>query len=138
MELEGVFHTIMYSIGGIAMSYPIIAAGLSGLQIFDSTRFQDRIRSEEELIQIVIEESTKLGIDHENLDVYQQGHQSGRDNSRYYIAIDINRNYFTRNGVRHELAHIANGDVDKDFSYLRYFLIEEPRATIYGTLGIRL
>lgn len=44
--------------------------------------------------------------------------------------------YSTRALVKHELAHIADGDCDKEESGLHYHLIAEPRAVLYESFNI--
>ena len=40
--------------------------------------------------------------------------------------------------LRHELYHIADGHCDKPYNSLKYFFIQEPKATIYQLTGIKL
>lgn len=39
--------------------------------------------------------------------------------------------------LRHELYHIAGGHCDNEYNLLKYYFIQEPKATIYQITGLK-
>lgn len=104
---------------------------------------RNRIKSKDELDKIVSEESDRLGLDSSRIktrylnlsDGHFLGYISGDDSDN--IELSMPKKFgCTRSTVKHELAHVAN----KDFNHgiLHYLFVGEPRATLYGTFGIKV
>lgn len=126
---------------GICVAYAMFNIGLAC-----SYMFSERIKSQEELDRVVEEEALKLGLDpSEILAIYNylttaSGQQEGT--GKYFLTLTIPSSL--RSAVRHELWHIARGDIDytienTGFKFeLRKRFIIEPRAHLYALFGIRL
>lgn len=101
-----------------------------------------KIQSQAELETIVNEETTKLGLDPSKINANLFGGFNGlsgvRRNGEKYDLFLNNDFASTRSTVRHELYHILKGDCDKKFNWAYYLFIAEPRATLYGSLKLKL
>ena len=102
--------------------------------------FSQKIKTQEELVSIVNEEAKRLGVDksivstlHDELEAC-----SGKREDDSLYVLHVGGFLAKRNVVRHELYHIYKGDCDKKYNLLRYLFIEEPRAILYDTFGIKL
>lgn len=122
-----------------------------GCQIYDAWPFHKKIQSKEELENVINKECDELGINPAEIEpVFKQ--ESSNYLSNYIIRIDkahkwelhVKGNWqSTRNTIRHELYHFlkdaqnwrSRSKLNKFFYYL---LVAEPRATLYGTFGIKL
>ncbi len=116
-------------------------------QIYDGYPFQRRIQSPKELEEVLKQECSKLEIDPTQIDPVYYGLGSrmhhNKDSDRWELHLDGNSSS-TRKTVRHELYHYHR-DVpkwrerkNKALRLIHYLLIAEPRATLYGTFGIKL
>jgi hypothetical protein len=103
------------------------------------------IKSQSKLEKVVKEEALKLGLDASSINAKLDSNYKSpngepalsRKEGDHYQLIIVDKAYSTRRGVKHELYHIFKKDIDHN-SELRYWLIEEPRAIVYGALGIKL
>lgn len=102
----------------------------------ESTFMNRRIGTQEQLEQIIQEEADSLGIDSE---IKSEMMDKTMANTTLYsnntFLIKLGGMSLTRQSVKHELYHIKKGDRGKG---LKYYLIEEPRATLYSTMGWKL
>src|SRR3989344_5011776 len=111
-------------------AYTGIALGAYTALLFGAQAFElvsEKITSQEQLDDVVEEESNKLGMD-SRLVVGRFYAVSGKDYDRI-------------RGVRHELYHLhKHMPLRKNpiAKFLRGFFYEEPTATLYATTGIRL
>jgi hypothetical protein len=124
---------------------------LAGCQISTFTPHQEEIKSQEELEKVVKEKAEKLGLDSSKIYPIYYGYynktgilKEGERYEMHFVADGFTR---TEGVIDHELCHYANGDCDraKDYydrtgrsNFLHSWLIEEPRATLYGTFGIKI
>lgn len=103
------------------------------------------IRSISELEKVIQEERIKLGIgEDENIGICfsdQKPYARRIGENFYEVNLGLPKNLDLK-VVKHELFHIAAGHADKNpnrlSEFFKYFLIYEPKATIYQTTGIRL
>jgi hypothetical protein len=126
---------VMYGIGGVGIvgaSYFFPLATMRACH-----KFGEKIESQNKLESIVSEESYKLGLEGFMIVPFfgQKKHQTVKTNYGYELHM-ANDSSATRSMVRHELYHIYKNDFKHD-STLRYFLLEEPRALLYGAFNIR-
>jgi len=127
-------------IGGL--SYASLLGGTSIIcNLFNHNK---RMKSKEELLKVVEEESSRLNLDHNKFKIRHTTFDDGA-NLLGFVSGDSSGNYelgipssfgCTRNTVKHELVHVAN----KDYMHgaLHYLFIGEPRAILYGTFGIKI
>ncbi len=104
---------------------------------------KNRIKSKDELDKVVSEEAEKLGLDGNKIktrfldlaDGYFLGYISGNKDGD--IELSMPRKFgCTRSTVKHELVHVANKDYEHGIFH--YLFIGEPKATLYGTFGIKV
>jgi hypothetical protein len=125
------------SLAGLsAISYP---AALKACQFLGDV-WSQRIESESELCEVVRYEADKLGLDFARLDVrHVRGNSDTgvkKKDDKYEMGFNLGRG-ISVSTVRHELYHLLK-DVDKGVNLLSYLFIAEPKATLYGALGIKL
>jgi len=143
-------------------AYTGIALGAYTALLFGAQAFElvsEKITSQEQLDDVVEEESNKLGMD-SRLVVGRFYAVSGKDYDRIRGArcfqdnfefeghtlpmkvVEIKEGWGARRGaVRHELYHLhKHMPLRKNpiAKFLRGFFYEEPTATLYATTGIRL
>lgn len=127
--------------GALALStYPGAIVALKTIQI----DFSPTIKSEQHLRNIVSKEAKKLGLDSEEIEVNYRSHPKYPETSCAErrdgkLALWMHPQA-TEKIVRHELYHIHK-DLRmgaKKPGLLKYLFICEPRADLYGALGIRL
>jgi len=132
--------------------------GITGLLIslmpiiidIKSTRFSEKINSQERLEEVIKEEAEKLGISRLKINGglepedktdkdYRAVCYQNTNTGNYEIVLYTNKLGNTRDGVSHELYHIARGitDVSSDDSKINIFF-EEAQAMIYAATGIKL
>ncbi|MBI2632350.1 hypothetical protein HYW75_05075 [Candidatus Pacearchaeota archaeon] len=139
------FEILNYMVGGfflLSFSFVSYFIGLNACQYLGRILYPSRIVSYRELEDIVAFEALKLGINPKNIDVKLNENEitgvkktKGRyDMSFRNIPKDISV-------IRHELYHVLK-DCDKfedrKIDYLYFLFIAEPRATLYGTFGIKI
>lgn len=155
------------SIACLAYTVPLGALSVKSLC------FSERITSQEQLERVVREEQRRLNITTDSrYKIIPRFHGSkniaeatavfrsfgwGEENIFY---VDLGGIPATRDGVAHELAHIANNDFHDAYTkagnsyerktslwyktlpfiglHPRYIFVEEPRAVLYAATGIRL
>jgi hypothetical protein len=106
--------------------------------IFQTTLFRRKIHSQTELEEIVGIEAKKLGLDTTSINArFDVEGYVKKDGKKHELCIRLGVSG-TDATVRHELYHIFKKDTDYDLTILRYFLLAEPRATLYGCFGIKL
>ncbi len=111
-------------------------SGLIGLQALSHPPFQKLIKDQEELENVVCEEAEKIGLDPSKIKlIYGQESQIRGDGEGYELY--LNKSETTRKLIKHELCHAVN-DCHHRYTHSRYFLVAEPRATLYGTIGIKI
>lgn len=124
----------------------------------------ERIKDENHLNRVIIEEQNKMGLNNLNIlgistnyrkkgiiNLWSPACSGKEDNGvrlktgdvifpEYIIGAHINSPILTRGVIKHELAHIANGDCDDDKpnKEFRHWAYQEHIANIYGGLGINL
>ena len=111
-----------------------------------SSFFHPRIRSQEELEEIISQEALKLDLDPGLIKCKFGTEESYAVSREILYEIDIQDNWMaTRSLVKHELKHIKSGDCNKYepntvyskiVSWLDHWLIEEPRVRLYQHFGI--
>ena len=130
-------------------SYVVIPISLQHI----ASNLATPIKNQKQLEQILQIEKKKLGIKDKYIDV-QFGPEKNYEaadtsysrkiwNNKYKIVIhQTQRNEAI---LRHEVYHIADGhldsieEVNSDFGKtLDYFLLHEPQASLYGSLGLKL
>ena len=144
MDPNEIFEYVVESMKWLAIGGGSYMVALTG---FTSTQgISKRIRSQEELEQIVSEEATKLGLDFTKIDTKYNGEVNGskKNGERYDLHLEGNW-LSTKATVRHELYHIAKGHCDDRLrikngflNELDYWLRREPQASLYGSFGIKL
>lgn len=121
--------------------------GMQNLLLFGGAlalahKFSGGVNSQEDLDRIISEEAAILGVDSSKIvGTYNARFtQVWKDGDKYRLEVSKDFINSNRAGVRHELYHIHKGDVDseKRFPRLDYFLIQEPRALLYGAFKLRL
>jgi hypothetical protein len=114
---------------------------LLGCQISTSAHFQKKIESKKELEEIMKKEAEKLGVDCSRIDIIypSDGTYVTKDkrDGRFKMNFWEEGLFNTTGGIRHELYHIKDCD-DKKPNFFRHWFKEEPRATLYGTFGIKI
>jgi hypothetical protein len=111
---------------------------LLGCQICDLSLFHKKIKSQEELEKVVAEEAIKLGLDHSKIDAkLYDGKITGARKNGDECNLRIAREDSTRNVVRHELYHLLKDCDRRNPTFCYYWFVAEPRATLYGTFGIK-
>lgn len=120
-------------IAGISLGAILAIAGLGNTSLVSR-----RIKSQEELERVALEEALELGLNPSCIKVnFGAGDTSARFNGEGY-EINMKKDEFaTRPIVRHELAHIYNGDCDRERTPLFYYLVAEPRAMLYGLMRLK-
>jgi len=120
---------------------------LGSQAIFQTTLFQRKIQSKEELDVIINKEARKLNLDPTKIDANYDGNSDFARkvgiNASYnkdsdFVRRNGNRDYLHLGGVltktiptvKHELYHIHKGDYEKRHTLLKYLFINEPRATL--------
>ena len=100
----------------------------------------EKIKDDEQLKILLNGEASKLGLDVKKISIRfgqaegNVGHSRKYSNGTYEIVLDdLGRN---RETLRHELYHIYRDNFESN--NLTYFLIEEPGAMIYESLGIKI
>ncbi|MFW6025130.1 MAG: hypothetical protein ACOCRX_02190 [Candidatus Woesearchaeota archaeon] len=129
-----------YTLAGISMYF---GSMFMTQAIFQSTMFRHKINSQNELENIVKEESVKLGLDPEKIvpvfDHKETGSMRG-DYDLYHLYMG-NDCQATKATVRHELYHILK-DCDRyyneGYSITDYLFKAEPKSTLYGCFKIKL
>lgn len=102
-----------------------------------------RLKSRDELDELVVKESEKLGLDPEKICVSIRDRNHSYNNGLVRIfndssaEIEVNGPCANANTVRHELFHLKRVINDgKNPSLLSYLFNEEPRAVLYGAFGV--
>jgi len=116
-------------------------ATLFACQFSMTTTFQKKIESKKELEEKVKERAKKIGVDSSKIDViypsdstYVTQDKDGRFKMNFWEEGIFN----TIGGIDHGLTHIKKDRKDVSWNFFRYWFLEEPRATLYGTFGIKL
>jgi hypothetical protein len=134
-------HYLLNSIFGVVTTFAIYTAtllclqGINNLPIFNN----QKIESQKQLEKVVKEEALKLGLDTSRIESkYNAKHTAASKGEEKYV-LGMTAVNATRDNVKHELYHVLK-DFDKDdkHDFMHYFFIQEPRATLYGTFGLRL
>ena len=113
-------------------------------EIAGSTIFHKRIKSQEELEDVVREEAPKLGLDPSQITSHFGTKRSYADKNEEGCEIGIKDSWehATPSCVKHELKHIHNGDPHREYSFLKqelyYWLIAEPGVRLYEHFGIKV
>jgi hypothetical protein len=133
----------------IAFAGPVFLLGLTNNLI--DWKYRNSNLSLEELPEVIREECAQLNLDHSKIELIssdrvedcEAGFAGKKIKGGYVIGLPIEGGKgCNRATVRHELAHIANGDCD--ISGLRkiplvqkahYYLVAEPRAILYSISG---
>jgi hypothetical protein len=139
--MNEILHYIQESVGWLCIGGALHMGSL-GIPKLILAPFSQRILSQQNLDEVVFEESMKLGLNNKNIKgVFTQENDCAvRSGNQYFI--ELNNSYFhsRRSTVRHELYHILKDSNRKKKlpRLIDYLFIAEPRATLYGTFGIRL
>lgn len=93
--------------------------------------------SKEEIDHAIKEEAAKIGLDASNIDViYDYGRLPYVTKKENRILMNLStENLRSRAIIRHELAHAKNDNLSG--RSLHYFFVDEPRAALYETFGIK-
>ena len=102
-----------------------------------SSLFSRKINSQNELDKIIEEESQKLKLKGVK-GILQETTKSFCCMKNETPIIVVGGLGATRGAVKHELYHIFKGDLNKKYSEVRYWLLEEPRACLYDSFGIKI
>jgi len=135
------------ALGAFMVQVPIFSSTLLNSLSPKGENIRDKIHLEKLLKQ----EKKKLGIENKNINAYfcntieTSGARKINENS-YEIFLAKDQRAF--NVLRHELYHVADGHCDKGYELfnngrkfektIRYLLINEPKASIYGATGLKL
>ncbi|MGV8086564.1 MAG: hypothetical protein ACP5N1_02950 [Candidatus Woesearchaeota archaeon] len=108
-----------------------------------SGHFSKKIKSQAELDSIVEIESKKLGLTDVKGILHNIDECCAYYDSKDIPTIEIGGAFTTQSDIRHELYHIYRGDCiitqTSDFiEELKYWIIQEPRACLYQSTGIKL
>lgn len=135
-ELGFIGKAIVYAITGAPV---LTSLFLMGCNIAHLPPFQKKITSRAELERVVKEEAEKLGLDSSKIDLKydEQRFSSEKVGDRYNLHLQRGNFLATKKIVKHELCHIKE-DCDKPITEFYYNFIAEPRATLYGTFGIKI
>ena len=140
MDPSEIIEYVEVGIKGLYWAY----TGVLASSFLSCWPFSKKIKSQEELEDIVEEEAGKLGLDSTKIKaVYEGGGWTPRCRATeegYDLEMKGDSFLSTRKNVRHELYHIFKGDADSNRSMLSfsYFFVWEPRAVLYGSFGIKL
>mgnify|MGYP003972140593 CR=1 FL=1 len=110
--------------------------------------FTQKIRSQNELENVVNEEALLLGLDPKKIKCnyneftlfnFNNGCENFVQQKKNHYQLQVSKSFLDSNRatVRHELYHIKKGDL-KNNSMLKYYFINEPRAILYGSFKIQL
>ena len=122
--------------------------GAMGITSFASGLLSKKIRNKKELGIILEEEASKLGLNNKNISArfgLAEGHVGEANklgNKNYEIVLDSFGQ--DKSCLKHELYHIYRGDCEgakynKNLkSFIKYLFLEEPRAVLYESFGIKL
>ncbi|MBU0893961.1 MAG: hypothetical protein KKF48_01745 [Nanoarchaeota archaeon] len=137
MELKELGKKVMEIslISTLGLASAILCRTLQSLNEFSL----NRINSEKELQMILKERAEKIGLDYSKISIsFRKRYGSTTRNVPNGYYIEINRGCPVKD-LDHELYHIFKKDPDKkQKSLLNYLLIEEPRATLYETFGVKI
>lgn len=138
---EGILEILKGSAIVCAAAIPFLL-GIVYASVFESTLFNKKIKSQEELEKIVKEESKKLKLDHIKINVIYEPKKRRDNNIRKNgdeYELHIKNNFLsTRASVRHEVYHIKKGDCNRKYDILYNLFVEESRAQLYATFGIKI
>ncbi len=119
--------------------YSLALAGSQGIH----QELSPKIENQVSLKKILEKERKQAGIKED--EIIHVTISKNEKESSYSIKISEKEyeiflfNYGRNLGVlRHELYHIADGHCDKPYNFLKYFFIQEPKATIYQITGLKL
>jgi hypothetical protein len=134
-------HYLLNSIFGVVTTFMIYTTTLLCLQSINNIPIfnNQKIESQKQLEKAVKEEALKLNLDTSKIEArYNAKHTAASKEGEEYILGMTGVNA-TRKNVKHELYHILK-DLDKEdkHDFMHYFFIQEPRASIYGTFGLKL
>jgi hypothetical protein len=150
MQIEEIVINGTAALGaGLITTAAYLSALASAGIVADLVNFKNRIKSEDDLRTVVYEEAAKLGIDYSIIDQVRHtrgsdGHILGmvsqKSNGKWDVLIPGGI-FCSKNIVRHELSHIKNDECKYQRKgiipgLLHYFFLGEPRAVLYGALGI--
>lgn len=138
-EISQGVQIVLTGIALVGGSYVFTLIGSSLINKISS----EKIKSQEDLERIVNEESANLGINKRIGNIgfidFPAAMSVKFDDENYGLYFGTNAR--TRKDVRHELYHIHKHlDQRGKNSFLKivkYLLIEEPQAVLYGTFGIK-
>jgi hypothetical protein len=132
---------IKYTTDAVFIWSSASALFLMGCNAAHRPPFQKKIKSKEELENIVKEEAEKLKLDSSKIDINYGSTKfsATKVGDRYKLSLKKGGFLATRKLVRHELYHMLK-DCDKEdgITEINYQFIAEPRALIYGAFGIKL
>lgn len=140
MSLKEIGHFALEGAKWISICGGVYFATLFACQFSTTKTFQKKIESKKELEETVKERAKKIGVDSSKIDViypsdstYVTKDKDGRFKMNFWEGGVFN----TVKNIDHELYHILNCD-DKPTTFFKRWFWEEPRATLYGTFGIKL
>jgi len=116
--------------------YGGLLMGAGGL----STLFSQKIKNQSELELILQRERKKLDIPDEiyiNVNWVAESSKAKKIGENKY-EIDLRKGYQNVSVLKHELYHIKDRHLDHKTSLIRYLFYEEPQATLYQVIGIRI
>jgi hypothetical protein len=127
---------IMYGLSGLALATGTYVPMFMALSLIHS--FGEKIDSQSKLEKLTKEEFENSNkADLSIIPKYgAKRNESDFVDGNYHLFVGKG-NLATRAWVRHEACHIRNEDL-KHHSTLRYFLLEEPRALLYGAFKIKV
>ena len=105
-----------------------------------STLFSQKIKNQSELELILQRERKKLDIPDEiyiNVNWVAESSKAKKIGENKY-EIDLRKGYQNVSVLKHELYHIKDRHLDHKTSLIRYLFYEEPQATLYQVIGIRI
>jgi len=123
------------AIGG---AYFVTLIGLNTLSIF----FSEKIKNQEELDKIIIEESKKLRLNKKAIGIYLPKFEAECKKIGNHYIVKLGGKMANRGCVKHELYHIFRGHLEnqstKKVENLKYFFKQEPQAIAYDVFGLKL
>ncbi|MGY4884782.1 MAG: hypothetical protein ACP5NZ_04360 [Nanobdellota archaeon] len=131
---------LVVAVGGFALYF----FTLTGVQELTTlSLFREKIKTQSELERVGKEEAERLGLGNYDVkyiyDDKETSMRKKRDTGKYELG--MTKRLATRKNVKHELYHLlkdVEGEKNSKPNFVRYFFIQEPRATLYGTFGIKL
>jgi hypothetical protein len=137
-KLDGKAKAVVGFVSGLSL-YMFTLLGVQGLT--NLSLFHEKIKSQKELEIVVKEEAEKLGLGNYKIKIIYDDKETSMRKKEGKYELGVTKTLATRKNVKHELYHLlkdVDGEKNSHPDFVRYFFIQEPRATLYGIFGIKI